>query len=1146
MDYIKNLEKSKSVCLASGRVIYDTNNREDNFIIYEHNNAFSELFKISSKTKSDISGVKLFKDNIDNYKNLIEMIYECAGNNCDNNGVIIFSDTQKEYTIYINSERTGYFTLLILKNKSIARDRQANFTENMFRYLAENMSDVLWATDLELNMLYVSSSIYKLTGYSPEEFMKTRLEDRHSIDSVKHILDKRKIVLEKYQNLCFEGYLILETEWKRKDGTTVWTEMNVTIIKDSDGKITGFQGTARDITERKKAQHALIASENRFRQIFDTVSGVAVQGYDKDLNVIYWNSASEKLYDYSKEHAIGKKLYDLIIPEEIKEAVISDIENWLNHGKVIQNGEIVLRKADNSKVSVFSSHCLLENIYGQKELYCIDIDLSEQNRILDRLRESEEMFRLIAENTSDGLMVLEDEKVIYASPSYLKILGYSDTEQKSHTVKDIYSLIHPDDAETLFASIYKAIDQKMPSLEYTYRVRHKQGHYIWREDNTKFIYGENSEMVRAYVIARDITDRVMKQDRLIKLSQAVEQSPSCVVITDLNGDIEYVNRKFYDLTGYYYTEVIGENPRFLKSGAHDSQFYKHLWETISSGKIWSGEFHNKKKNGTIYLESATISPVFDEKGNIINYLALKEDITELKNKESELIKSKKRYAFITEKVNDLIFIYKYHPNPGFVYVSPTSINITGYTPEEHYSDPFLARKLLSEEDLEKLNNYVASDSEDPIVIKWKRKDGEYIWTEQRLTREYNHKGDLIMIQGVARDITKEKKAEIIKEKLQAQLNQAQKMEAVGRLASGISHDFNNMLGVIIGNLELLFLDLDESSEMFKPLSDMKTAAEKSKNLTRQLLAFARKQTISPKTVNLNTVIEDMLKMLKRLISENIALKWQPYDNLWNVNVDISQIDQIMANLCVNAKDAIKETGEIVISTENLVVDEELCRKHNGLKSGEYVKISVCDTGSGIEETDIPHLFEPFFTTKAQGKGTGLGLATVYGIVKQNNGYINLNSKVGEGTCFHILLPRHKDTAVAEVFKHTKPEVQKGDEVILLVEDEPVILDIFTKMINNLGYNVIPTNSPSEAIDIARNSKTQIDLLITDVVMPEMSGKTLHDNIKNIFKDIKTIFVSGYTTDVIMDYNISVKDVDFIQKPFSIKEISLLIRKVLDR
>jgi PAS domain S-box-containing protein len=410
--------------------------------------------------------------------------------------------------------------------------------------------------------------------------------------------------------------------------------------------------------------------------------------------------------------------------------------------------------------------------------------------------------------------------------------------------------------------------------------------------------------------------------------------------------------------------------------------------------------------------------------------------------------------------------------------------------------------------------------------------------------KFEAQGQLYLM-GIGFDITERKRAQAETEKLQSQLQQAQKMESVGRLAGGVAHDFNNMLGVILGHTEMVIDEIDPASPLYANLHAVQQAGQRSADLTRQLLAFARKQTVAPKVIDINDTVEGMLKMLRRLIGEDIDLLWQPGRNLQPVKVDPAQIDQILVNLCVNARDAIAGQGKITIETDSKTLDEAYCADHLGFQPGEYVLLEVGDDGCGIDKKTLNQIFEPFFTTKEQGKGTGLGLASVFGMVQQNNGFINVYSEPGQGTTFKIYLPVYTAKSDEVVEKSSELPAERGHETILLVEDEPEILQMTTMMLTRLGYTVVAAATPGEAIRLAHEYRGKIDLMMTDVVMPEMNGRELAGNLLSHYPDLKRLFMSGYTADIIAHHGVLDEGVHFIQKPFSMKDLGGKLREILE-
>jgi two-component system, cell cycle sensor histidine kinase and response regulator CckA len=427
-----------------------------------------------------------------------------------------------------------------------------------------------------------------------------------------------------------------------------------------------------------------------------------------------------------------------------------------------------------------------------------------------------------------------------------------------------------------------------------------------------------------------------------------------------------------------------------------------------------------------------------------------------------------------------------------------------------------------------------------------RKDGTPYAEEATVSPIFDSSGAIVSYVSVTRDISEFLRLQQEKERLQEQFLQAQKMESVGRLAGGVAHDFNNMLSVILGHAQLSLDMLDSKHPLYTNLQEINKAALRSAELTRQLLAFARKQTISPKVLSLNNTIGGLLSMLQRIIGEDIDLAWMPGRNLWTVSIDPAQVDQILANLTVNARDAISQQGRITIETNNTVIDDSYCATHLESTPGEYVILAISDNGCGMSKEVLGHIFEPFFTTKEIGKGTGLGLATVYGIVKQNGGFINIYSEPGKGSTFKIYFPRYAGPEAAEKVDAKQDILASGNETILLVEDEEAVLRLAKIMLERQGYSVIAATTPGEAIHLAESHSGDIHLLLVDVVMPEMTGRELSERLKASRPALKRLFMSGYTANVIAHQGVLDPGMLFLQKPFSARALAEKVREALGK
>jgi PAS domain S-box-containing protein len=563
---------------------------------------------------------------------------------------------------------------------------------------------------------------------------------------------------------------------------------------------------------------------------------------------------------------------------------------------------------------------------------------------------------------------------------------------------------------------------------------------------------------------------------------------------------------------------------------------------IESGKPMSlfEESQTTPSGKTIQLLTSKV-PLRDTQGDVIGVLGSYMDITEHKKAERAL-----KEAFdIINMSSSVAFTWKNSKEWPVEFVSENVNRLFGYTADEFIKGTVNYLTCIHPEDLPRVSEEVAKYSSQEGTVEFVHKpyrvitkDGTEKVVRDRTVIVRDNEGYITHYRGIIEDITE-------LQNIEAQLAQAQKMEAVGRLAGGVAHDFNNMLSVIIGYCELAMNKVNKEDSLWNYFKEIYAAADRSRGITRQLLAFARKETIAPEALDLNATIEGMLKILQKLVCEDIELIWHPGQVPWPVLMDPFQLDQILANLCVNARDAIANVGKITIETSAMTIDEHYCSERAEFVPGDFVLLSVSDDGCGMDRETMDNIFEPFFTTKV-GKGTGLGLSTVYGIVKQNNGFINVYSEPGHGTTFKIYLPRYSGD-ISEKQRLVDKQVASGDgKTVLVVEDEMSILKLTEQILSNSNYKVLLAKSPSEALEVAKVHSGEISLLITDVIMPEMNGKELADKLKILRPGIRCLFMSGYTADVIARQGVLDKGIQFIQKPFSTKDLIAKVRAALDQ
>jgi PAS domain S-box-containing protein len=561
-------------------------------------------------------------------------------------------------------------------------------------------------------------------------------------------------------------------------------------------------------------------------------------------------------------------------------------------------------------------------------------------------------------------------------------------------------------------------------------------------------------------------------------------------------------------------------------------------EKARSKKRVQFEFRHRRSDGSI-RDVEVFSSRIEAKGRTFLH-SIVHDITGRKQAERALRESEHKFRMIVENSRDII--YTLSVQGEFLFVSPAITHLLGYAETELLGRTF--QSLIHPDDVAACEELFRRSIQEGVRVpgfeyRVRHAGGEWRWHNSSGSAVHDAQGNLLHFQGVARDITEH-------HKLEEQLRQSQKMESVGRLAGGVAHDYNNMLSVILGYTELALASVIPSDPLHADLLEIFHAARRSADITRQLLAFARQQTIDPEVLDLNASVESLLKMLRRLIGEDIDLAWLPGSGLWPLRMDPSQLNQILANLCVNARDAIADVGKITIETANVTFDETYCATHVGFLPGPYVLLAVSDNGCGMGKEILAHLFEPFFTTKGIGKGTGLGLATIYGIVKQNKGFINVYSEPGKGSTFRIYLPRHTGQAV-DALKTKSGEIPKGGgETVLVVEDEEAILKLAQKILEGMGYRVLTAGGPVDAIGLAGRHGDKIHLLITDVVMPEMNGRELSERLRSMHPELKCLFMSGYTANAIAHHGVLDQGVRFLQKPFSTNELARKVREALDQ
>jgi PAS domain S-box-containing protein len=549
----------------------------------------------------------------------------------------------------------------------------------------------------------------------------------------------------------------------------------------------------------------------------------------------------------------------------------------------------------------------------------------------------------------------------------------------------------------------------------------------------------------------------------------------------------------------------------------------------------------QNKAGDRFPAHISNSPIVDSNGKLTGIVGVSVDITERSRAEKALREAEDKYRTLVESSPAIVYLAEPHPPFSTIYVSP---NVTrfGYTIQEWFDRPEMWLTLIHPEDqarvLRATEEAVERGLETDLEYRIIAQDGTISWIHDKGRFVVDEQGNKVGWQGVMVDISRTKE-------LEEQLRQSQKLESVGLLAGGIAHDFNNMLTAINGYSDLTLRRLNKTDPLRHNIEEIKKAGQRSADLTQQLLAFSRQQILQPIVLDLNDVISDTIKILQRVIGEDIQLTTTLTSKIGRVKVDPGQFSQIVMNLAVNARDAMPQGGKLTIETANVSLDPDYTRHHVGILPGAYVLLAISDTGIGMSEETQKHIFEPFFTNKEVGQGTGLGLATVYGIVKQSGGSIEVYSEVGVGTTFKIYLPRVAEQPTAEKIKDIPAAMPKGTETILLVEDEDVVRHLSRQVLEECGYTVIEARDGLEALKICEQRDYKFDLLMTDVVMPQMGGRELSEILKAKLPGLRILFTSGYTDDAIMRHGVIETNSNFIQKPFTPETLAHKVREILD-
>ena len=731
-------------------------------------------------------------------------------------------------------------------------------------------------------------------------------------------------------------------------------------------------------------------------------------------------------------------------------------------------------------------------------------------------------------------------KILYWNKPFAIISGYSDEELATMAPQDFVLV---EDIPQIRESIKKTSKENSSAAEA--RLVTRDGNQFLFEFSFSALKDDQDKLIGFSGSGRDISARKEAEDLLLNekafLRSLIDSADDLIYFKDRNGIYLGCNKASEVFTGLAEEDQIGKSDLdFFERERAERIVSQDQLIITNSEPVRLEEWVPSQRNGDRLLETVK-APLYGADGLPIGLVGISRDITDRKRMETALFESEERFRQMFRNHSAVMLLI--NPKSGSIIdANLAAEKFYGYSHEELLASNINRINTLPADQVSQEMRNAKDEMRNYFIFPHKISNGEVRSVEVHSTPITVNNIPLLF--SIIHDISARQKAEGEKVTLENQLHQAQKIESIGQLAGGIAHDFNNMLGVIIGHAELAQRKAGPSSPVISNLNGIYSAAKRSAELTRQLLIFARKQVIEPKVLNLNETVAGMLSMLQRLIGENIHLSWQPESMPWAVKVDPSQIDQIFANLCVNSRDAISGVGQITIKTQNRTFLGHEREIPLVKLQGDYVILSVEDDGCGMDKETKSRIFEPFFTTKGVGKGTGLGLATVYGAVKQNNGFIDVVSHSGQGTTFNIYFPRTQAVidSTPELFDSA---VYNGSETVLLVEDDKTLLEMTKEILEESGYTVLSAATPALALSLAASHSDQIDLMISDVIMPEMNGKELSVKLQPLHPEMQVIFMSGYSADIISNHGVIEEGLHFLQKPASFKNLTAMIRSVLD-
>ena len=1004
----------------------------------------------------------------------------------------------------------------------------------LLRTLIDLLPDYIYVKDAEGRFLVCNSTCARFMGAPSTEVLLGKSDaDFYPADLAAQF--------QRDDNAVIAGQRLIgkEEEFTRPDGGYQVIQTTKVPLTDAAGNIVGLVGAGRDITAFKLAEVALQKSEARL-QLATEVGQIGIFEHNHRTNEFHPSPLLVELEGIGESRPDRFELLrEYMHPEdwEVFWAKVTLARSPAGTGR-LDNEHRIRNAAGEYRWMRVQTQTWFEGDgetrHAQRTIGTV-MDITERKQAEERLLMSELQFRALVEQSLVGVYRIQEGRYSYVNPRLAEIFGYTEAEMLA--LPGVICTVMPKDRERVEENMARRNRGEIESLHYHFTGLRADGLGVELEAfGSRSVINGQPAIIGTIL---DITARRQAEAQLLIQTTALDAAANGIVITNVDGRILWVNKAFTRITGYAAAEAVGGKPSLLKSGQQDDDFYREMWTTILRGEVWRGELCNRRKDGGLYTEDMTITPVLGPEGAISHFIAIKQDITARKQADVALRESEELFREMAETIDEVFWVFE-PASQRTIYASPAFEKIWGRTLANLYATSLAWAEPIHPEDRARVlaafaAGIVRGSYEEQYRVV--RADGSVRWVRDRGFPIRDARGSVTRMVGIAEDITE-------RHRIEEQFRQAQKLEAIGTLAGGIAHDFNNILAAIIGFTELARMRVKDNPVVSEYLSSVMQGSERAVALVRQILTFSRGQEQAKRPLQLKQIVSESLRLMRATIPASIAFEVELPGNLPSVLADPTQVQQVVMNLCTNASHAMKNrSGRLGVKLEHVAVDNLTAAGHPGLRPGPYVRLTISDTGHGMTDATKKRIFEPFFTTKGPGEGTGLGLSVVHGIMQSYGGVITVYSEPEIGTTFHLYFLAQA-TALGDPAA-SAPDIPKGHgERILLVDDEKPIVQMSQQVLTDLGYRAECRTSAVAALEAVRADPAAYDLVITDLTMPEMTGVDLARQLLDLRPDLRIILSTGFSATLTPERARAMGIRDLLLKPHTVQSLALAVHRAL--